>query len=212
MFPEQFVQKHLVWSEAGDLVLDPFCGRGTTVFEALLQRRQALGGDTNPVAVCISAAKANPPSLREILNRLADLESVFSSRLTDDSRLPADSFFRACFHPATLRELAFLRQRLKWRINRTDRFIAALILGALHGESHRTEWCFSNRMPRTISTKPEYSVRWWQHHGYVAPRRHVFRILRAIAAFRYESTRFVDVWPQPMREGLRHVFQVQEAK
>lgn len=42
-------------------------------------------------------------------------------------------------------------------------------------------------MPRTISTKPAYSVRWWRQHGYVAPKRDVFVILRAVATFRYES-------------------------
>lgn len=42
-------------------------------------------------------------------------------------------------------------------------------------------------MPRTISNKPAYSVRWWRENGYVAPKRDVFAILRAVAMFRYES-------------------------
>lgn len=71
--------------------------------------------------------------------------------------------------------------------NRTDCFIAALALGCLHGESHRSESYFSNRMPRTISTKPAYSVRWWNERNCIAPQRDVFAILRRSAAFRYES-------------------------
>jgi hypothetical protein len=166
MFPEQFVEKHLIWSKPRDVVLDPFCGRGTTVFEALLRGREALGGDTNPVAVCVSGAKADPPSLRELLDRIVKLQHSYYTVGVHDSELPGGEFFESCFHRRTLQQLAFLRRRLQWRRSRTDRFIATLALGCLHGESHRTEWCFSNRMPRTISTKPEYSVRWWRENRY----------------------------------------------
>lgn len=96
-------------------------------------------------------------------------------------------FFAACFHTTTYEEVRFLRANLDWRNDRTDRFIAALCLGALHGESHRSPNYFSNRMPRTISTKPAYSVRWWNKHGYVAPRRDVFAILRNMVDFRFRT-------------------------
>jgi hypothetical protein len=98
-----------------------------------------------------------------------------------------DEFFTLCFHEKTLRELLFLKKRLDWRGNRTDCLIAAAALGCLHGESHRTELCFSNRMPRTISTKPGYSVRWWKQKGCLPPERDVFAILRACAEYRYGS-------------------------
>jgi hypothetical protein len=42
-------------------------------------------------------------------------------------------------------------------------------------------------MPRTISTKPAYSVRWWDKHGYIAPRRDVFAILRNRVDFRFRT-------------------------
>ncbi len=42
-------------------------------------------------------------------------------------------------------------------------------------------------MPRTISTKPAYSVRWWCEKGCVPPERDVFSILRTCAAYRYQS-------------------------
>jgi hypothetical protein len=46
---------------------------------------------------------------------------------------------------------------------------------------------FSNQMPRTISTKPAYSVRFWQERGLKAPERDVFAMLRGRAEYRYES-------------------------
>ena len=62
MFPEAFVEKHLAASPHEGVVFDPFCGRGTTVFQALLQGRDAAGCDLNPVAACISAPNARHPS------------------------------------------------------------------------------------------------------------------------------------------------------
>jgi len=163
MFPEIFVKKHLVWSKPGELVFDPFSGRGTTVFESLLNDRRAIGCDTNPVAVCVSRAKSTAPKLSEILPRIAELRD-----LDDANYAPAQSsseFFQLCFHPDTLRQVEHLRRNLSWKDDRADCFIAAVALGCLHGESHRSPRYFSNRMPRTISTKPEYFIRWWKARG-----------------------------------------------
>jgi hypothetical protein len=195
MFPEQFVQKHLVWSEPGDIVLDPFVGRGTTVFQALLSDRQAIGGDTNEVAVCVSRAKATAPRLERVLSRIDQLESTYRRRRRSVRERALREFFSVCFHPSTLDQVLYLRAQLAWKRSSTDAFVAALILGVLHGESHRSAWCLSNRMPRTISTKPAYSVRWWRAHGLVPPRRDAFQILREVALYRYVS-------PVPVRRGV----------
>ena len=187
MFPEAFVRRNvLAWSRREDVVLDPFSGRGTTVFESLLNGRRAIGCDTNPVAFCLSRAKADPPALADVLNRLVDLEAK-SLRYTPKAPEMQEEFFTLCFQENTLRQLLFLKGKLDWRKQREDCFVAALALGCLHGESHRSELCFSNRMPRTISTKPAYSVRWWRERNCVPPEREVFSILRKVARYRYES-------------------------
>lgn len=95
-----------------------------------------------------------------------------------------EAFFAACFEAHTYKQVNHLRTQIAWQ---TDRFLAALCLGALHGESHRSPNYFSNRMPRTISTKPAYSVRWWEKHGYTPPARDVFAILRHVNAYRYRT-------------------------
>lgn len=187
MFPETFVEKHLAASRFKGVVFDPFCGRGTTVFEALLNGREAAGCDLHPVAVCITGAKCNPPSREEALHRLKALEDSLSIVASISLSSEMTEFFAACFHSDTYEQVRFLRANLDWRNDRTDRFIAALCLGALHGESHRSPNYFSNRMPRTISTKPAYSVRWWDKHGYVAPHRDVFAILRNMVDYRFRT-------------------------
>jgi len=194
MFPESFVRRNvLAWSNRNDVILDPFSGRGTTVLESLLNGRKGLGCDTNPVAVCLSKAKADPPCFEEVRDRVAVLERKCEGYASRQPEI-RDEFFTLCFHETTLQQLLFLKQKLDWRDDRVDRFIAALALGCLHGESHRTELCFSNRMPRTISTKPAYSVRWWRQRGCIPPERNVFSILKKCAEFRYQS-------PMPLLKG-----------
>lgn len=182
MFPEEFVARHiLAFTRPDDLVLDPFCGRGTTILESLLQRRRAIGTDVNLVAACVSGAKADIPARQDVLDRLVDLEAASQGSVV---AMPEGEFFEWCFHPETLREILFLRSTLAWRTDRVDRFISAVLLGALHGESHRSPNYLSNRMPRTISTKPAYSVGWWKERGLVPDRREVFSILRTLVNFR----------------------------
>jgi hypothetical protein len=187
MFPETFVEKHLAASPLDGVVFDPYCGRGTTVFQALLQGRTAAGADVNPVAVCISGAKGDPPALSDARTRLDELRR--ECREPNDGEWQGDlgRFFDLCFHEETLLQVRYLRSVLDWRRRKADRFIAALCLGALHGESHRSPNCFSNRMPRTICTKPDYSVRWWTGRGDMPPRRDVFDILDRMLDYRFRT-------------------------
>jgi hypothetical protein len=193
MFPEIFVRKHLVWSKRGDLVLDPFSGRGTTMFESLLNDRRAIACDTNPVAVCVSRAKSAAPTMEETLDRVLELQHAPADNWME--RDIDNEFFRLCFHPDTLKQIQHLRKNLRWQIDRVDCFIAAIALGCLHGESHRSQRYFSNRMPRTISTKPEYSVRWWKMQGCLPPARNVYDILRREIEYRFGT-------PPPQNQGI----------
>jgi SAM-dependent methyltransferase len=54
--PEYLIQ---VLSEPGDLVLDPFCGSGTTAYEALRLGRRAIQSDINRASIEVSVAKAS---------------------------------------------------------------------------------------------------------------------------------------------------------
>jgi len=52
--PATFIK---LFTEEGDTVLDPMCGCGTALVEALLHNRNAIGNDLNPLAVLISKVK-----------------------------------------------------------------------------------------------------------------------------------------------------------
>jgi hypothetical protein len=192
MFPEYFARESILeFTRPGELVLDPFSGRGTTILEALLNDRDAIGCDISPVAYCVSAAKAGTPSLPRILQEATELERAYKvfrsspSLEREQSELP--EFFKVAFDPRTLHQLLFVRSMLKWKELPTDRFIAALILRHLHGESQRSPNYLSNQMPHTISTKPAYSIRYWKKRKLKAPERNVFEMIRHRARYRFED-------------------------
>ena len=55
--PRYFIGKY---TKKDDIILDPFCGSGTTLLEARLLSRNAIGIDINPLAVLISEVKTKP--------------------------------------------------------------------------------------------------------------------------------------------------------
>lgn len=65
------------FTKPGDFVLDPFCGGGTTLVEALSLGRRAAGMDVNSLATFLARTKTTPISVhdkREIAAWLAALE------------------------------------------------------------------------------------------------------------------------------------------
>lgn len=196
MFPESFAE---TWIERltkpKDVVLDPFAGRGTTAFQSLLMGRRCVTSDVNDVAFCLTRAKTRAPQLAALQRRINGLEEQFDARNWRHVASDYPEFFQYAFAPRTLQELLFLRSMLRWKTNHVDTMIAALALGSLHGEMDTSASYFSNQMPRTISTKPAYSVRYWRKHDLEAPKRDVFAILRQRAGFRY-------VTPPPTGEAI----------
>ena len=189
MFPESFAEHWInELSRRGDIVLDPFSGRGTTAFQALLLDRRAVACDVNDVAYCVTKAKVDAPPLSSLIRRLNELERHFSPRQWTGQASQMGEFFHYAYSPSTLLQTLFLRHALKWKANKTDGMIAALTLGALHGESQKSPSYLSNQMPRTISTKPGYSVKFWKNRNLTAPDRDAFELLRKQARYRYESS------------------------
>jgi len=63
-------------SKPGQTVLDPFCGGGTTLVEANVLGRDAVGIDTNPLAILIAKVKTERLNKRQ-LARLLELAEIF---------------------------------------------------------------------------------------------------------------------------------------
>lgn len=56
-----------ICTDEGDVVLDPFCGSGTTLVAAKLLGRQYIGIDISPVAVALTESRLNSPIKTESL-------------------------------------------------------------------------------------------------------------------------------------------------
>ncbi len=61
------------YSRPGDVVLDPFSGRGTTPLQACAEGRIGVGNDLNPFAHLLTASKVEPATAAETTARLATL-------------------------------------------------------------------------------------------------------------------------------------------
>jgi hypothetical protein len=141
-------------------VLDPFCGRGTTIFAARLKGHQAYGIDSSPIAIAIARAKLAETCEDDVLT-LA--ETILDQHA--DAPVPKGEFWRWAYAPSTLREVCALREGLQPLRSQAAAVLRAVCLGALHGpltKSVATRSYFSNQMPRTFASKPDYSVRYWQ--------------------------------------------------
>ena len=191
MFPHTFAQTQiLAHSQSGDVVLDPFSGRGTTILESHLLGRRGIAVDVNPVAACISGAKSRVPDLRAVNARIDELQDGFGETCQEDLNQEANSlppFFQRAFHHTTLNELLFSKRQLRWKTDPTDCFVTALVLGSLHGEMDRSPSYFSNQMPRTISPKPAYSLKYWDRNGQWPQKKVTFDILRRRAELRFKD-------------------------
>jgi hypothetical protein len=98
----------------GGRVLDPFCGSGTVLVEALVAGRHAVGTDLNPLAVRLSACKTRPRApgeLEHLRTRAAECAAEADARRKAKAgasrRFPREDV--ALFEPHVLLELDSLR-------------------------------------------------------------------------------------------------------
>jgi hypothetical protein len=146
-------------------ILDPFCGRGTTVFASRMLGLPSMGIDCNPVAVALTWAKlanTSPASIMRAARRI--LEEVAEPR-----EIPTGAFWELAFHKDVLSVICRLREGLLRNCESDARMaLRAIILGALHGPRPKSQPAyFSNQCQRTYAPKPRYAVRYWQEHGLV---------------------------------------------
>ena len=70
------------YSSEGDIVLDPFCGGGVTVVEALKLHRKAVGVDVNPIATYVTSMECAPIDLVEFRSLFTQLTNRIMSELS----------------------------------------------------------------------------------------------------------------------------------
>ncbi len=199
------------YSRRGDVVFDPFSGRGTTPLQASAEGRIGVGNDLNPFAHLLTAAKVEPASRAMTAPRVTSLRLGWAgqaaewldlaTRVTgpngDAVLVPAagsgpggaatetvPTEVAVAFHRRTLAQLLYVRSALHLA-DPTDRFIAAALTGILHGKSASY---LSPLMPNTFSMAPRYVRDYAARTGFTAPERDVFAGLeRKLARLQREA-------------------------
>ncbi len=119
-------------SRPGDLVLDPFMGRGTTPLEACLRGRVPCGNDVNPLSEMLLRPRLCPPTLAAVAARVETLDLTWRGPLEED--------LLVFFHPETLRAITalrdyFLRRAAAGELDEVDAWLRMVAVNRLTGHS-----------------------------------------------------------------------------
>jgi hypothetical protein len=124
------------FANAGGRVLDPFCGSGTVLVEAMVAGRHAIGTDLNPLAVRLSACKTRmrtSAELERLRSRAAECAAAADARRKAKAgasrRFPQKDV--ALFEPHVLLELDSLRVGIEALRDDPARADLELVLSAL---------------------------------------------------------------------------------
>ncbi|MCW5555974.1 MAG: site-specific DNA-methyltransferase, partial [Verrucomicrobiae bacterium] len=125
--PRFFIER---LTQPGEVVYDPFMGRGTTPIEAALLGRVPYGNDINPLSLTFTRPRLRPPPLVAVTARLRELD------LADHDELPEELL--VFYHPETLRAICALKKYLLQRrahLDEADDWIRMVALNRLTGHS-----------------------------------------------------------------------------
>jgi hypothetical protein len=169
--PRFFIDR---FTAPGDIVYDPFMGRGTTVIEAALAGRTPAGCDINPLSAMLAQPRLSPPTADEVAGRLATLDlSLAVSYPTE---------LEVFYHPETLREICALREYLLAReargtLDGVDRWIRMVAVNRLTG--HSPGFFSVYTLPPNQATSVDAQAKINARRRQVPPRRDVRALILA---------------------------------
>ena len=122
-------------SQPGETILDPFAGSGTTLLEAILLGRNAIGVDLNPLACLIARVKTTVVAEKEVrasVNRVCSKLACYGdndaspflfspSKTTEQQNEYRTAWFLKWFHPERLEELIFVKSVIDAEANQKCR-------------------------------------------------------------------------------------------
>jgi DNA modification methylase len=163
--PRFFIER---LTRPGDVVYDPFMGRGTTLIEAALLGRMPYGCDINPLSQIFVRPRLNPPNLAEIEARLKQVDFEKADEMPEK--------LLVFFHPETLREIYalrkyLLRQKRRGELDNIDRWIWMVATNRLTG--HSAGFFSVYTLPPNQAVSVESQIKINRRLDQTPPRRHV---------------------------------------
>ncbi len=179
-FPLAFPLACLSGAIAGQWVLDPFCGSGTSVFAARVKGACAVGVDSSPVAAAIARAKLQHVAPAAVIDRAACI-----LRHSSATQVPEGPFWDNCYTPSVLETLCRFRNYfISTESDSVDMFLRALLMGLLHGPIRdKTLRYFSNHLTADFAPLPEAAIAVWKEHHLQPPVCNVREMIQQRAAY-----------------------------
>ena len=181
MFPTAFADAVIEeYTQPGEVVLDPFAGRGTAIFSAAVQNRSGIGIEINPLGYVYANAKLKTGEHDAVVRRLEDVAEEAGRHREAADALP--EFFHACYSSKVREFLLAARENLDWRRKHVDRTLMALVLISLHGKVGQS---LSNQMRQSTAMAPDYCVQWWREKEMIPPEVDPVAFFSKRIAWRY---------------------------
>ena len=169
--PRFFIDR---FTKPGDIVYDPFMGRGTTVIEAALAGRTPAGCDINPLSAMLAQPRLSPPTEEDVARRLSDIDLCHAVSYPQE--------LEVFYHRDTLREICSLREYLLARerhgsLDAVDRWIRMVAVNRLTG--HSPGFFSVYTLPPNQATTVEAQTKINMRRKQVPPRREVRQLILA---------------------------------
>jgi DNA methylase len=167
--PRFFIER---LTRPGDVVYDPFMGRGTTLLEAALLGRIPFGCDINPLSQVLVRPRLHPPSLREVGDRLQQIDFATATDCPEE--------LLVFYHPETLREIAalkhyFLARQANQTLDAVDEWIRMVTINRLTGHSTGFFSVYTLPPNQAVSVKSQHKIN--TRRNQIPPRRDVAKLI-----------------------------------
>ena len=155
-----------------DVVYDPFSGRGTTVIEAGLMRRNVMSNDINPISKILTMPRFNVPQTCDIESRLREIQNIKSKKTDIDL-----SMF---FEESTLMEINRIRVYLSKRrsegiTDHIDDWIRMISTNRLTG--HSSGFFSVYTLPPNQAVSPDGQKKINEKRNQIPPKRDVYNLI-----------------------------------
>ena len=179
-------------TEPGEVVYDPFMGRGTTPIEAALRDRIPYGNDTNPLSRAFTEPRINPPTFGQVQARLSEIP-------WDEFQSVEHTELLVFYHSDTLAQIEGLRAWLLDRhragtLDQIDRWIRMVAINRLTGHSSGFFSVYTLPPNQAVSVKRQQKIN--ANRNQTPPTRNVPAIIAK------KSKRLLSQGPATARKSL----------
>lgn len=150
-----------------DVILDPFCGSGTTLVEAQRLGRNAIGIDLNPIACLISRVKTQKKSAAKIEEEVSNFLKILAiydieHRMDAKNIAPPSVQLSKWYHPETGRQLvsiwSCIQSHMDEGVHDLALFCFSATLMASCGETRHWGYICDNVRPLQLRYVDAYGV------------------------------------------------------